>query len=212
MTSINITQHTTHSYPAEVVYTPHESPRHHVVALADTWVDQQPEGDYACPALFIPGGHGVSHHPNTWTQSTNSPDTLSSSQEDWISNMIARYGIHEAVQLIPRAWHIIHDETIRAEIINLSQSEWGALIIFPYPEGHDTDEHGQPDNHEFRAYLRGDTYRLAVVEQNEEGEWEEAGDHPYWAILYTDRPEDETDQGRNYWDEWVHENEWEARP
>lgn len=181
---------------AVIVYEPTEAPQHRVVATLEV-AARAPYGDYATHALYIDSTHW---DHTAWSRSTNSTDPLTWDQEVWIANMLHRYGIHECVDLIPRAWSMLFGQTITARIHSLTPSEWGLLIEF--------DPHNP--NTEYTAWLAGDVYRLIVVQQDEDGEWFDAGGQPYWENVYTDSPEDETDTAHNYWDEWVQENRWTA--
>lgn len=202
--TITQTQTTTHQEEATVLYEP--APGYVVAAIYDPEAEE-PHGDYAPPAAYVSG---------TWwplTATTDAPhaiETIPAELEKYIDAYRRHHGPH--LENLERALRILGYDAVVTPV-NLDRSEWGHVVTVATPRYREITGDTTPTevDPEFVAWLKGDAYRLAILKQDEDGDWTEDNHLPYWASIYAEPWDmargDYTDQARTFWEEWCHETD-----
>lgn len=212
MDTIALTRTYTYTDDVTRVLAPEGHPNHAVIAIHNPI--GAPDGDGAVPTAYWEGGnrhHGAPIHATNGLPIPH--DVLDTAQ-----HTIERYGLHTTADLLPRILHVHHGLIARTEIVSLSRSSWGMALHVATNEFHAAT--GAPvvpaedlGNPEFIAWLRGHTYRMAVVERDAvTGQWSPAPDRTCFAsVVYAD-PTDGDPHGEfaeaaaEFWSAWSDEH------
>jgi len=184
----------------EVVYTPLDHEDFRVVAKPDN-DSMPPVGDYAYPMISWFNGNDYSFSVTVSENSMEFPENV----RDYIFRMHEFYSWDDFEKFIPRALNILFG--IPAKTLDISgsmQSDWSEAIVFD-PTGESSA--ADLENDEWKAYLCGESYVLAVYRKNDDGAWEEFGTAPYYGTVHSMNISDEYDAAHDYWAEWLTENE-----
>lgn len=208
MKTVTVTQtHTvTHHETAEVIYEP--APGYVVAAIYDPENTHGPDGDYAPPATYY-SGQGWPRDADA-TTAPNAPEEIPAELEDYINEYRRHHGPH--LENLERALRILGYDAVVTPV-NLDRSEWGHVVTVATPRYREITGDTTPTevDPEFVAWLKGDAYRLAILKQDEDGDWTEDNHLPYWASIYAEPWDmargDYTDQARTFWEEWCHETD-----
>lgn len=207
MKTLTITQTmtTTHREEAEVLYEP--APGYVVAAIYDPEAEG-PYGDYAPPSAFL-GADGWPLHGGV-TDAPHAVETIPAELDDYINAYRTHHGPH--LENLERALRILGYDAIVTRV-GLDASEWGHVVTVATPRYREvTGDTGPVEaDPEFIAWLKGYAYRLAVLKQDDYGDWTEDERRPYWSSIYAEPWDldrgDYTDEARTYWEEWCHETD-----
>lgn len=208
MKTVTITQThtTTHREDATALYEP--APGYVVAAIYDPENTEGPHGDYAPPATYF-SGRGWPRDSDT-TTATHAAEEIPAEILDYVNDYRRHHGPH--LENLERALRILgYDAAVTP--VTLDRSEWGHVVTVATPRYREVTGNTGPveADPEFLAWLKGYAYRLAVLKQDEDGDWIEDERRPYWASIYADACDldrgDYTDQARTYWEEWCNETD-----